>query len=71
MLTQYRNRLCKGASNNRCTDRLENPLHKQNKSALTTSLGKQRGGGREEEEEEKLRKRRKREKKGGLLLTLS
>lgn len=65
-----KHRLCKGASNNRCTDRLENPLHKQNKSALTTSLGKQRGSGREEEEE-KLRKRRKREKKGGLLLTLS
>lgn len=39
--------LCMGASNNRGTDRLENPLHKQNKSALTTSRGKQGGSGRE------------------------
>ena len=60
-----------GASNNRGTDRLENPLHKQNKSALTTSLGAHRGSRREEEEEEeKLRKRRKRDKKRGFVPTL-
>lgn len=38
-------RLSMGASNNRSMDRLENPLHKQNKSALTTSLSKHRGSG--------------------------
>ncbi len=59
------------ASNNRALDGLENCLHKQNKSVLTTSLGKQRGSGREEEEEEKLRKRRKKEIEGLFLLSVS
>lgn len=33
-------RLCIEVSINRGMDRLENPLHKHNKSAVTTSLGK-------------------------------
>lgn len=62
-----KHRLCMEASNNRGMDRLKNPLHKQNKSVLTTSLGKQRGSGRRG----KLRKRRKREIEGLFLLSVS
>jgi len=52
-----KHRLCLEASNNRDMDRWEIPLPKQNKSALTTSLSKQRGsrrgGGRGGEVEKK------------------
>lgn len=46
-----------GTSNNRVMDRLENPLPRQNESALTTSLSKQtgssrRGGGKVEKKTE-------------------
>ncbi len=61
-------RLCMGASIIRDTDRLENLLHKQNKSALTTSLGKQRGS-RREQEEEKLRVRKRKIDAGLFLLS--
>ncbi len=63
-------RLCMGASINRDTDRLENHLHKQNKSALTTALGKQRGS-RREGDEEKLCKKREKGKEGLFLLSVS
>ena len=42
-----KHRICMGATNNRDMDRLENSLHKQNGSVLTTSLSKQRGSGGE------------------------
>lgn len=40
----------------RGTDRLENPLHKQNRSTLSTCRCRQRGSWSEEEEKESLEK---------------